>query len=127
MKTYIVLRDLPFAKRGEGVEMREMGSEWHVWRGDNRIAVWEYNWGDPIEGGWLEEKRRERWRAEKGAGFYFVTHSIVVELAFESQAKIDDNLWNANNYFRTEAQANEAAQRIQKTLLAYQEELMDEV
>ena len=72
-----------------------------------------------------EEKRVEkiRWRAKKGEGYYFIDNSVRVPLHMENRDGVDNQLWNAYNYFHTKEQAKEAAKRVKETLRKYHEEI----
>lgn len=72
-----------------------------------------------------EEKRVEkiRWRAKKGEGYYFIDNSVRVPSHMEDRDGVDNQLWDAYNYFRTKEQAKEAAKRVKETLRKYHEEI----
>ena len=72
-----------------------------------------------------EEKRVEkiRWRAEKGKDYYFVYSELTVSNAKELCYDLATNRYKALNYFRTEEQAKEAAERVKETLHKYHEEI----
>lgn len=72
-----------------------------------------------------EEKRVEkiRWRAEKGKDYYFVYPDLTVINANELGYDLATNRYKALNYFRTEEQAKEAAERVKETLHKYHEEI----
>lgn len=72
-----------------------------------------------------EEKRVEmiRWRAKKGKDYYFVYSDLTVINANELGYDLATNRYNAFNYFRTEEQAKEAAERVKETLHKYHEEI----
>ena len=71
------------------------------------------------------EKRVEkiRWRAEKGKDYYFVYPDLTVINANELGYDLATNRYKALNYFRTEEQAKEAAERVKETLHKYHEEI----
>lgn len=72
-----------------------------------------------------EEKRVEkiRWRAEKGKDYYFVYPDLTVINANELGYDLATNRYKALNYFRTEEQAQQAAERVKETLRKYHEEI----
>lgn len=71
------------------------------------------------------EKRVEkiRWRAEKGKDYYFVYPDLTVINANELGYDLATNRYKAFNYFRTEEQAQQAAERVKETLRKYHEEI----
>lgn len=72
-----------------------------------------------------EEKRVEkiRWRADVGVKFYFVDSLLGVLYIKECLSNICNKHYSARNYFRTEEQAEEAAERIKEVLFKYHEEI----
>jgi len=72
-----------------------------------------------------EEKRVEkiRWRAEKGKDYYFVYPDLTAINTNELGFDVDTDRHNAFNYFRTEEQAQQAAERVKETLRKYHEEI----
>ena len=72
-----------------------------------------------------EEKRVEkiRWRAEKGKDYYFVYSDLTVINANELGYDLATNRYKAFNYFRTEEQAQQAAELVKETLRKYHEEI----
>ena len=72
-----------------------------------------------------EEKRVEkiRWRAEKGKDYYFVYPDLTTVNTNELGFDVDTDRHNAFNYFRTEEQAQQAAERVKETLRKYHEEI----
>lgn len=72
-----------------------------------------------------EEKRVEkiRWRAEKGQEYHFLSNGLTEGSATETNVSFDKELWDSFNYFRTEEQAEEAAERVKETLRKYHEEI----
>ncbi len=81
--------------------------------------------GKMKEQGLREEKRVEkiRWRAEKGKDYYFVYPDLTVINANELGYDLATNRYKALNYFRTEEQAQQAAERVKETLRKYHEEI----
>lgn len=72
-----------------------------------------------------EDKRVEkmRWRAKKGEGYYFIDNSVHTPSHQEDDDGVDNQLWNAYNYFRTREQARKAAEVVKETLRKYHEEI----
>ena len=72
-----------------------------------------------------EEKRVEkiRWRAKYGEEYFYVG-TVPKVCKFPENNDVCDNAYYDNlNYFRTEAQAAEAARRVKETLHKYHEEI----
>lgn len=72
-----------------------------------------------------EEKRVEkiRWRAKKGEGYYFIDNSVHIQSHQEDDDGVDNQLWNAYNYFRTREQAKKAAEVVKEVLRKFHEEI----
>ena len=72
-----------------------------------------------------EEKRVEkiRWRAEDGKKYYLVGNQGSVMIDIEGDYCIDEKRHKSGNYFRTKAQAEEAAKRVKEVLHKYHEEI----
>ena len=72
-----------------------------------------------------EEKRVEniRWRAKKGEGYYFIDNSVHISSHQEDDDGVDNQLWNAYNYFRTREQAKKAAEVMKEALRKHHEEI----
>lgn len=72
-----------------------------------------------------KEKRVEkiRWRAKKGDDYYFIDSFCYLGQDSEDFQLMDDKVYNSYNYFRTEEQAKEAAERMKETLRKFHEEI----
>lgn len=72
-----------------------------------------------------EEKKVEkiRWRADVGVKYYFVDSLLDVLYIKECWSSLCNKHYSARNYFRTEEQAEEAAERIKEVLFKYHEEI----
>lgn len=71
-----------------------------------------------------EEKKVEkiRWRAVKEGFYYFLTTSLNVAKAEEDCKEVASHRYAACNYFRTEEQAEKAAELVKDTLKKFHEE-----
>lgn len=71
-----------------------------------------------------EEKRVEkiRWRAKKNESYYFVRTVFDISRTTEVGCEEDNDNYNLGNYFRTEEQAEAAAEAIKETLRKFHEE-----
>lgn len=72
-----------------------------------------------------EEKRVEqiRWRAEDGKEYCYVGNQGSVMVDREDGHLVDEKRHKSGNYFRTSAQAEEAAKRMKEVLRKYHEEI----
>lgn len=64
-----------------------------------------------------EEVKPLRWRAELNGSYYIVNAALETERLYEDGGLTDVALYNCGNYFRTEAEAKEMAEKIKKVLL----------
>ena len=72
-----------------------------------------------------EEKRVEkiRWRAKNGEHYYHINADGFASVMKDTDYISDHYRYNFGNYFRTKEQTEEAAKRVQETLLNYHKEL----
>lgn len=72
-----------------------------------------------------EEKKVEkiRWRAKKGEEYHFMNTDFTTVISTELDDDIDTNRYSALNYFHTQEQTIEAAERVKETLRKYHEEI----
>lgn len=70
-----------------------------------------------------EEKRVEKIRAKKGEGYYFIDNSVHIPSHQEDDDGVDNQQWNAYNYFRTREQAKKAAEVVKEVLRKFHEEI----
>ena len=64
-----------------------------------------------------EEIKPLRWRAEENSPYYFVDASLEITKVYDYRDHSDNVLYDCGNYFRTEAEAKEMAEKIKKILL----------
>ena len=71
-----------------------------------------------------EEKKVEkiRWRAVKEGFYYFLTTSLNVAKAEEDCKEVASHRYATHNYFRTEEQAEKAAELVKATLKKFHED-----
>ena len=71
-----------------------------------------------------EEKKVEkiRWRAEKEGFYFLITPSLKVVTVEENGLSVDNNIFSAYNYFRTEEDAKKAAKLVKVTLRKFHED-----
>lgn len=105
---YICKKDLPFAKRGEEVEIRgndncRDGSTW-IWINERIGYRWSNDWSAKLEE-WFDPKR---WRAEKFGMYWYVDARGFVDSEQENHDMQDDSMWRTGNYFQTKEQAEKA-------------------
>lgn len=74
-----------------------------------------------------EEKKVEkiRWRAKKGEEYHFMNTDFTTVISTELDDDIDTNRYSALNYFHTQEQTIEAAERVKETLRNYHEEIKE--
>lgn len=74
-----------------------------------------------------EEKRVEniRWKAKKGEEYHFMNTDFTTVNTTELDDDIDTNRYSALNYFHTQEQTIEAAERVKETLRNYHEEIKE--
>ena len=72
-----------------------------------------------------EEKKVEtvRWKAKKGEYYYYINADGFASTIKHTDYITDYYRYNFGNYFRTKEQTEEAAKRVQETLLNYHKEL----
>lgn len=58
-----------------------------------------------------------RWRAEENSPYYIINWVLGVKKLCDDREPSDDALYDCGNYFRTEAEAKEMAEKIKKVLL----------
>lgn len=74
---------------------------------------------------WNAEKKKIekiRWRAEKEGFYFLITPSLKVVTVEENGHSIDDDIFSVYNYFRTQEQAEEAAELVKATLRKFHED-----
>ena len=74
---------------------------------------------------WNAEKKKIekiRWRAEKEGFYFLITPSLKVVTVEENGLSVDNNIFSAYNYFRTEEDAKKAAKLVKVTLRKFHED-----
>ena len=71
-----------------------------------------------------EEKKVEkiRWRAKNKGKYYIINPSLYPSEDVELTSSMDDNRWDAFNYFQSRKQAEQAAELVKETLKKFHEE-----
>lgn len=75
---------------------------------------------------WVKAQKEKPWRADEDEEYWSLSAILSPERHTEDNAAFDDALYNCGNYFRTQEQAAEAAERMKATLEVYQRELLEE-
>lgn len=126
--TCLVLKELPFAKVGEEVEVKDSmfssveGVE--IWKQNGRITLWPSRWGDPFKDGWLAEKKPTRWSPLPDQEYFFVNTMLTVSmLKFNPEHHDCVARFDVGNCFYSEREANELALRLRNCAQAYNMEL----
>ena len=111
MKRYKLLKDLPTFNKGDTFRLDE-DSGCLVRERDGVVAYSPY----PLEkfnildSEWFEEiPEHKRWRAEYGGSYYSLGESLSVIEEVEYDGAVDENLHAIGNYFKTEEEAQKAA------------------
>lgn len=123
-----ILRELPWAKVGEVWEWHDkaLSARGPFFREVSttivapREASWPHIWGDPFALGWIEEVKAERY---KGGEYYLVWCDGDIMNYFHDSA-MDDQRYNFGNYYRNFEDAEEAARRVKKAHMDWQEEIL---
>ena len=71
---------------------------------------------------WKEARKPKRWRAEYGETYYSLRDSFTVCDQYENNDSDNDCAWNNYNYFRTEEEAQQAAEAIREALQKFNEQ-----
>lgn len=111
MKRYKLLKDLAGLKAGSTLYLNELGN---LVAEDKTTIVFLANfihYYNILDSDWLEEIPEEykRWRAEKHGSYYFISDNGVVYDSLELYHPTDDYRRSIGNYFKTEAEAEKAA------------------
>lgn len=61
-------------------------------------------------------RKKKRWRTEKGQKYYYVTNCLNVSGAKDFYDRLDTKGYESGNYFQTEEEAREYADKIRKLL-----------
>lgn len=62
-----------------------------------------------------------RWRAPYGEKYYTILGDLYVDYNFEDNFSADDSLYESGNYFETEAEAEEVAEKFRAILKEHHE------
>ena len=81
----------------------------------NAIAKEGRQWN--VEKKCIEDLKPKKWRAEEGGRYYYVNEVLSdVDAAFDLEENIDNGRYMFGNYFETEKQALDAAEKIKELL-----------
>lgn len=111
MKRYKLLKDLAGLKAGSTLYLNELGN---LVAEDKTTIVFLANFihhYNLLDSGWFEEIPEEykRWRGWFGDTYYLVTDALSVDEETEQGCALDERLYAAGNYFKTEEEAQKAA------------------
>ncbi len=73
-------------------------------------------------GGWFAKdvsrtpQKPKRWRAKEGRGYYFIAEDFKPREDREYNTSVDNKRYDIGNYFRTHAEAQQAAEEVRKTI-----------
>ena len=102
-------------------------NEWHDWRlatEEEKQLLFDKMKEQGLR--WnAEEKRVEkiRWRARLDEDYYYFSIGGLVMIGTEHQDNHSEDVWEFGNHFRTEEQAEKAAEAVRETLRQYHEEI----
>ena len=66
-------------------------------------------WKSVVE---FREVKPVRWRAQKGNPYYVFDGALIINQYYEHSDCLDEQYYNTGNYFQTEAEAQDAINRI---------------
>lgn len=122
MKTYILKRDLPWAKAGTEWEKIKFDGvlRWRMAGTCSSKDTWLYDYL-VNDADWFEEKKPERWKPKLLQEYYYVSGSChpLLDVWYH-----DNGRYEAGNCFQNREQAEEAAKRVKECLLKFQDELI---
>lgn len=111
MKRYKLLKDLPTFDKGDIFRIDE-DSGCLIREKDGVVAYAPYTLEkfNILDSGWFEEiPEGKRWRAKKGEVYWCVRNDGGVADDYEDKTDIDDGRYELGNYFKTEEEAQKAA------------------
>lgn len=111
MKRYKLLKDLAGLEAGSTLYLNELGN---LVAEDKTTIVFLANFihhYNLLDSDWFEEIPDEckRWRAKEGERYWYVDAWGAADLDYESREDIDDMRYELGNYFKTEEEAQKAA------------------
>ncbi len=123
MPKYRVLKDLPFMKAGEEVEI-EVNENVYQFKikKPTRDFIWPNPWGDPRESVFFEEVKPGRWMPEQYMAFFYVGGSGETLSDGWIGTQRDYDLHAFGNCFSSREKCNFAAQKVKELLLKIHEE-----
>ena len=65
---------------------------------------------------WKEARKPKRWRAEADGEYWYLSAFIIPETTNDNLLNSDNNLYKCGNYFRSEEEAQQAADLVRKTI-----------
>ena len=111
MKRYKLLKDLAGLKAGSILYLNELGN---LVASDKTTIVFLANFihhYNLLDSEWLEElSERKRWRAKEDERYWYVGSDGVVDDNYEDKMGTDDRRYEFGNYFKTEEEAQKAAE-----------------
>lgn len=111
MKRYKLTKDLPTFNKGDTFRLTGNGSLER--ESDRTIAYMASTLEkfDILDSDWFEEIPEDytRWRAKRNDSYYWLTEDLGVVEEREDGCALDERLYAAGNYFKTEKEARKAA------------------
>ena len=69
----------------------------------------------------IEANKPKRWRAEKGDRYFFIDNDVIVWMREDDYSYTHNKRYKNGNYFRTESEAQQAAEAVRKCLDEFHE------
>ena len=110
MKRYKLLKDLPTFNKGDVFYLGVLGDLIREKDGYIVYAKPTLEKFNILDSDWFEEiPEGKRWRAESDGGYYWLTKSLMVAWKTEVGSVLDESMYAAGNYFKTEEEAQRTA------------------
>lgn len=110
MKRYKLLKDLPTFDKGDTFRLTEHGHLMSEEEGVIAYAKPTLEKFNILDSDWFEGiQEHERWRAKKGGQYWCVQSDGGVVYDHEIKVDVDDERYELGNYFKTEEEAQKAA------------------
>lgn len=111
MKRYKLLKDLPTFNKGDTFRLTEHGHLMSEKAGVIAYAEPTLEEFNILDSGWFEEiPECKRWRAKEDEVYWCVRNGGGVADDYEQRVEIDDRRYELGNYFKTEEEAQKAAE-----------------
>lgn len=113
MKVEMNLPDLPNGYEYTGEYRNVTEGEYFLPHLTKKVKLWDDTGYSMAQYCIIREKR---WRAEKGETYYALTTDYIVFECTDVRSDLDNDFYQAGNYFQSEKQAEEASIKIKQLL-----------